>query len=109
MTFRPVLCHAGCFSFISIFTKGTIIMSNTKDTKHAKTAAVHKADKQLFVEKRPEGDFAVRKANSERASDVLPTQAEAITRAKELSPDAAPLVERVRKTDTGKPNQWRKV
>jgi hypothetical protein len=91
------------------FTKGTIIMPNTKDTKHAKPAAAHKADKQLFVEKRPEGDFAVRKANSERASDVLPTQAEAIARAKELSPGAAPLVERVRKTDAGKPDQWRKA
>jgi hypothetical protein len=43
-------------------------MSTTKDTK--------KASKQLFVEKRPAGDFAVKKAHAERASDVLPTQAE---------------------------------
>ena len=28
---------------------------------------------QLFVEKRPQGDFAVRKGNSERASAVEPT------------------------------------
>jgi hypothetical protein len=90
-------------------TKGTIIMPHTKDTKHEKSVTAHKADKQLFVEKRPVGDFAVRKANSERASDVLPTQAEAITRAKELSPGAAPLVERVRKTESGKPDQWRKA
>ncbi|MGV8933280.1 MAG: DUF2188 domain-containing protein [Gallionellaceae bacterium] len=76
-------------------------MSNTKDSKNA--------SKQLFVEKRPEGDFAVRKANSERASDVLPTQAEAIARAKELNPGASPLVERVRNTDGGKPDQWRKA
>ena len=83
-------------------------MSNTKDTKHAAPVA-HKESKQLFVEKRPEGDFAVRKANSERASDVLPTQAEAITRAKELNPDGSPLVERVRNTEGGKPDQWRKA
>ena len=30
--------------------------------------------KQLFVEQRDEGDFAVRKGNSDRASAVAPTQ-----------------------------------
>lgn len=84
-------------------------MSNTKDTKHTEPAAAHKSDKKLFVEKRPEGDFAVRKGNSERASDVLPTQAKAIERAKELNPGASPVVERVRNTTAGKPDQWRKV
>jgi len=109
MTLKPILRHAHWFSFISIFTKGTFAMSNTKDTKHTKPAVAYKVDKKLFVEKRPEGDFAVRKANSERASDVLPTQAKAIERAKELSPGASPLVERVRNTTTGKPDQWRKA
>lgn len=84
-------------------------MQHTKDIKHAKPVTAHKIDKRLFVEKRPEGDFAVRKANSERASDVFPTQAEAIARAKELNPGAEPLVERVRKTEGGKPDQWRKA
>ena len=65
--------------------------------------------KKVFVEKRPKGDYAVRRPNSERASDVLPTQAEAITRAKELSHGGAPVVERVRKTTGGKPDQWRKA
>jgi hypothetical protein len=36
---------------------------------------------QLFVERRPQGDYAVRRPNSERASDVKPTQGEAIQRA----------------------------
>jgi Uncharacterized protein conserved in bacteria (DUF2188) len=63
---------------------------------------------QLFVERRPQGDYAVRRPNSERASDVLPTQAEAIERARELNPGKAPLVERVRYTDRGKPDKWRK-
>lgn len=84
-------------------------MSNTKDTKHTKPVAAHKGDKRLFVEKRPEGDYAVRKGNSERASDVLPTQAEAIERAKELNPGASPVVERVRNTTGGKPDKWRKA
>jgi uncharacterized protein YdaT len=89
--------------------KGTYIMSNTKDSRHAKTAEAHKANKKLFVEQRPQGDYAVRKGNSERASDVLPTQAEAIDRAKELNPGASPVVERVRNTTGGKPDQWRKA
>jgi hypothetical protein len=63
---------------------------------------------RLFVEQRPEGDYAVRRPNSQRASDVLPTQAEAIERARELNPNTAPLVERVRNTSVGKPDQWRK-
>jgi len=84
-------------------------MSHTKDSKQAKPAAAPKLDKKLFVEKRPEGDFAVRKGNSERASAVLPTQAEAIERAKELNPGASPVVERVRNTTGGKPDQWRKA
>jgi hypothetical protein len=63
---------------------------------------------QLFVEQRPEGDYAVRRGNSERASAVLPTQEEAIERARELNPGKAPLVERVRHTDRGSPDKWRK-
>jgi len=46
------------------------------------------ADDQLFVERRPQGDYAVRRPDSERASDVLPTQSEAIERARELNPKA---------------------
>ena len=63
---------------------------------------------QLFVERRPQGDYAVRRPNSRRASDVLPTQGEAIDRARALNPDEGPLVERVRYTSRGKPDQWRK-
>jgi hypothetical protein len=63
---------------------------------------------RLFVERRPQGDYAVRRPNAQRASDVLPTQAEAIARARELNPNMEPLVERVRYTNRGKPDQWRK-
>lgn len=63
---------------------------------------------RLFVERRPGGDYAVRRPNAERASAVLPTQAEAIERAREINPGTAPLVERVRYTDVGKPDKWRK-
>lgn len=63
---------------------------------------------RLFVEQRQQGDYAVRRPNSGRASAVLPTQAEAIDKARELNPNIAPLVERVRHTSAGKPDQWRK-
>jgi hypothetical protein len=53
---------------------------------------------QLFVEQRDQGDFAVRKGNSDRASAVEPTQKKAIEKARELNPGKAPLVERVRNT-----------
>jgi len=64
--------------------------------------------KKIFVEQRPQGDYAVRRPNSDRASDVLPTQGEAIDRARELNPNGPVLVERVRHTDKGSPDKWRK-
>ena len=64
--------------------------------------------KNLFVERRSQGDYAVRKPNADRASAVLPTQADAITRARQLNPGAAIHVERVRTTSKGGPDQWRK-
>jgi len=67
-----------------------------------------KDSNNLYVERRPEGDYAVRKPNSERASAVAPTQAEAIGRARQLNPDAAVHVERVRNTTGGSPDKWRK-
>jgi pyridoxine/pyridoxamine 5'-phosphate oxidase len=63
---------------------------------------------KLFIERRPEGDYAVRRPNSERASVVAPTQANAIKRAHNLEPAAKVLVERVRHTNAGKPDKWRK-
>lgn len=66
------------------------------------------ADKRLFVERRPQGDYAVRRPGSQRASAVEPTQRDAIQRARELEPGRQPLVERVRHTDAGDPDKWRK-
>lgn len=66
-------------------------------------------DDNLFIERREQGDYAVRRANSQRASAVAPTQAEAIQRARELNPKAALHVERVRHTTEGSPDKWRKL
>ncbi len=65
-------------------------------------------DKPLFVERRKGGDYAVRKGDSERASVVKPTQREAIEAAKKLAPQRPVLVERVRNTEGGKRDKWRK-
>jgi hypothetical protein len=62
----------------------------------------------IYVERRPDGNYAVEKPGADRASAILPTQAEAIARAKEISPNIKPDVERVRHTNKGKPDQWRK-
>lgn len=63
---------------------------------------------ELYIERRDQGDYAVRRPGSERASAVLRTQAEAIEKAREMHPDAAVLVERVRDTHVGSRDKWRK-
>jgi hypothetical protein len=63
--------------------------------------AMTMSDKRIYVEQRPEGNYAVRKPGSDRASAVEPTQAKAIERARELNPGVAPHVERVRDTNVG--------
>ena len=67
------------------------------------------AKDELYIEKREnEGDYAVRKPGSERASAILPTQAKAIKRARKMNPDAAVHVERVRDTNVGGRDKWRR-
>lgn len=63
---------------------------------------------KIFVERRQQGDYAVRRPNSQRASGVTPTQGEAIALARRINPEGAVLVERVRTTCNGKPDKWRK-
>jgi hypothetical protein len=66
-------------------------------------------DKRVFVERRPQGDYVVRRAGSERASAVESTQAKAIERARKLNPGVSPQVERVRHTSGGNLDKWRKA
>ena len=63
--------------------------------------------KHYFVEQTDDGRYAVRAKGSNRASDVLNTQREAIDRVHELNPNDHPDVERVRHTATGSPDKWR--
>jgi hypothetical protein len=62
----------------------------------------------VFVERRPDGSYAVVRRGSERATVVFSTQREAIERARELAPNRVPLVERVRSTAGGNRDKWRK-
>jgi hypothetical protein len=64
--------------------------------------------KEIFIEQRPQGDYAIRRPGSERASGIEQTQAEAIERAREIAPSASILVERVRDTDRGGRDKWRR-
>ncbi len=63
----------------------------------------------LFIERQSDGRYVVKKANTQRASVVAETQAEAIKRARELSPGGAIHVERVRVTSANSPDKWRKL
>jgi hypothetical protein len=66
------------------------------------------SNEQYFIEQRPDGRFNVSKPNVERASAVTDTQEEGIAKARELNPNAAIHVERVRNVGDGR-DKWRKV
>ena len=59
--------------------------------------------------KHVKGGFAVRAKGSERVSAILPTQVEAIAKAKELNPNDHPDVSHVHYAEGGEPDQWRKA
>ena len=63
---------------------------------------------KLFVEQRPDGRYNVSKPNTDRPSAVTDTQAEGIARARQINPNAAIHVERVRDIGPGR-DKWRKV
>ena len=66
-------------------------------------------NRSLYIEQRDEGDYAIRRPDSKRASAVEPTQQAAIERAREIDPKAALHVERLRHTGAGSPDKWRKL
>jgi len=61
-----------------------------------------------FVERRDDGKYTVKKANAERASGVFDTQSDAINAAKEMT-NGPVHIERVRYTEGGSPDKWRKA
>jgi predicted RNase H-like HicB family nuclease len=91
-------CEVAAFELTSLVSAG-----------HSVSKGNSMAEKPQYIERRPEGDYAIRQAGSQRASDVQPTQQKAIERAKELRPNAPLHVERVRDTSGGNRDKWRKV
>jgi hypothetical protein len=64
---------------------------------------------RFFIERREkQGDYAIRRPDSNRASGIEDTQAEAIERARAMDPNATIEVERVRDTNRGGRDKWRK-
>ena len=64
---------------------------------------------ELYIEKREQDDFAVRRPGSERASATAVTVDLAVSRARELDPRANIYVERPHATYVGGRDKWRKV
>lgn len=57
----------------------------------------------VFIERRADGVYAVRKRGTQKASYIVSTQKEAVDRAREIIPDRTILIERVREgTRAGK-------
>jgi len=65
-------------------------------------------DDHFYIEQTPDGDYTASRGGAQRASAKEPTQGDAIARAKQIDPGAPIHVERVRHTNVGKPDQWRK-
>ncbi|HWD39457.1 MAG TPA: hypothetical protein VG944_11450 [Fimbriimonas sp.] len=63
---------------------------------------------QFFVEQRPDGRYNVLTANTKRPRAVTATQEDGVEKARQLNPDAAIHVERVRDVGPGR-DKWRKV
>lgn len=63
----------------------------------------------MYVERGDDGDYTVTRKGAERASATAPTQQKAIEIARKMNPGVAPNVERVRDTDKGGRDKWRKA
>ena len=61
------------------------------------------------IEKRDDGNYAVKRAGKKKASAITATQTEAVARARALEPGAGPIVKRERKSPAGKRGTWRKA
>ncbi len=66
-------------------------------------------NKQWYIERTDDGDYSAKNGGAQRASALEGTQKEAIERAKDIDPKAPIHVERVRDTDHGSRDKWRKA
>lgn len=82
------------------------LLSQDRDNIPGKETIMSKQG--IYVEQRPDGDFAVRREDSKRASAVKPTQDAEIKRAREIEPGGKIHVERVRNVGDGR-DKFRKA
>jgi len=62
----------------------------------------------IYIERNQQGHYEVKEKGNPIPVAVAPTQKEAEQKAHQLYPGVHPDVERVRTTDKGHPDQWRK-
>ena len=64
---------------------------------------------ELYIEKRENGDYAIRRPGSERASAICKSVPVAIKRARSMCPGATVYVERNRNCLIGGMDRWREA
>ena len=62
----------------------------------------------IYIERNPNGDYEVKEKGNPKAVAVAPTQKAAEEQAARLYPGVRPDVERVKHTDKGGPDKWRR-
>ena len=63
----------------------------------------------IYIERNPQGIYEVKEKGNPKPVAVAPTQKEAEQKANKLYPGVGLDVERVRHTDKGEPDKWRKA
>jgi hypothetical protein len=63
----------------------------------------------IYIEQNPNGDYEVKERGNPNPIAVAPTQRQAEEKAHQLYPNVRPDVERVKHTDKGEPDKWRKA
>lgn len=66
-------------------------------------------DHNFYIERRPAGDYAVRRGGSQRASFIGKTQGEAARRAHASDSNALVYGERVRRRNGAPAGKWRRL
>jgi hypothetical protein len=96
---------------------GTLLLSNPVEeaakpveprNKRNPKAIMSEHDKNLFIEKHTDG-YAILRGGVKKPLAVEPTQDAAIEKARQLDPDAAIHVERVRNVEGGGRDKWRRI
>ena len=62
----------------------------------------------IYIERNLDGNYEVKERGNPKPVAVAPTQKQAEDKAKQLYPNIRPDVERVKHTDKGEPDKWRK-